>query len=295
MSKLETGKAVRPILAESEEPQIFSRFFSRSTRTIQIDPLYLMLSRLLNSAKSLFNPVPEIENNNQRDETVKISVDMVRTRQRGKAASDEDSIVVELPTSPRKRQRKSTDEADLAVDHVESPGSALKKQKLPVRAKDEETPNRSTRLVVEIPVSTINLGGRLSPGSKISPKSKEIVEIEDSEESDEGPEIVDKDSEDEHEASEHKEEIPNLNINSESPKKGENRLTNGDQKADAVKPKHKRFGSEEPEVEFFSTAVEKIESEDESSDDDAPEVVETQAAQKDAELKARDAARAIEE
>jgi hypothetical protein len=255
-----------------------------------------MLSKLLSSAKSLFNSVPEVENNNQRVETVKISVDMVTTRQRGKVASDEDSVVVELPTNSRKRQRKSTDEADLAVGHVELTNPASKKQKqIPVRAKDEETPIRSTRLVVEIPMSTIHLGGILSPSSKVPPKANEIIEIEDSGESHEDQEVVDKDSEDEIEASVQEEDTLMPNIYPESTKKGENIPGKGAQKPHTVRPQHKRFGSDEPEVEFCSTAAEKIDSGDQSSDDDAPEVVETQAAQKNVELKARDAARAIQE
>jgi hypothetical protein len=61
-------------------------------------------------------------------------------------------------------------------------------------------------------------------------------------------------------------------------------------------PKHKRFGNEDPETEpeFFSTAVEIMDSNEESSDDDAPEVVGAHDALKSAQSKARDAAKAVE-
>ena len=251
-----------------------------------------MLSRLLNSAKNLLKPISEIEYKDQSDDTKNISVDMVTTRQRGKATGDEDFTIVELPTSTRKRSRSSAEEADLAVGSTEPNSSASKRVKtLPVRAKDEEPPNRSSRLVVEIPISNINLGGTPSSGSKKVSKPKEIIEIEDSEESDEDPEIIDSEVEDE----QPEQETPSRKTISESPKKRAGSPKSAHHEVDVVNPKHRRFRSEEPELEFFSTAAETIELEDESSDDDAPEVVETLAAQKSVELKARDAARAIEE
>ena len=66
----------------------------------------------------------------------------------------------------------------------------------------------------------------------------------------------------------------------------------------SAKPKHKRFGSEELELEpeIFSTARQTVESEDEeSSDDDMVEEITAQDASRIASAKARDAAKAIEE
>jgi U3 small nucleolar RNA-associated protein 16 len=68
----------------------------------------------------------------------------------------------------------------------------------------------------------------------------------------------------------------------------------------SVAKKHKKFGSEEPEETFFSTApeipetLEEEDVSDESSDDDAPEEVGAEDAARDAKLKAQSAAEAIE-
>lgn len=257
-----------------------------------------MLSRFLNSAKSLFAPITEIDNNIQSDDTARISVEMVTTRQSRKVPSDEDSIIVELPTSSRKRQRKSADENGLTNEQVDHTGSATKKQKkLPVRAKDEETPNNSTRVVVEIPVSTvgIDLKEKNRDVAKLLPKSHGIDETEDSEKPGKGPESIGNDTDNGIEALEGEEDAPEPERTSILPKISGNISVTEDQNVATTNPKHKRFGSEEPKAEFFSTAAEKIDSEDESSDDDAPEIIETRAAQKSVELKARGSAKAIEE
>jgi hypothetical protein len=65
-----------------------------------------------------------------------------------------------------------------------------------------------------------------------------------------------------------------------------------------VKPKHKRFDSEEPAAEEPTLVVEeeaKVEEDGESSGDDAPEVVATHDAQEKAVVTARSAAKAVEE
>jgi len=68
--------------------------------------------------------------------------------------------------------------------------------------------------------------------------------------------------------------------------------------SDTTKPKHKRFNSEEPAAEDFDLVVKegaRVEEADESSDDDAPEVVATHDAQEKATVPARSAAKAVEE
>jgi hypothetical protein len=295
-------------------------FFSSRGCTIHavllpIAPLDLMLSRLLTSAKSIFSSTSQTESQNSGGST-EISEEMVTTRQKGKIAvidlDAEDTITVETPRSSRKRQRNSSGDGDgVPADNVVV-GSASKKQKiLPVRAKDDESPTTNTRVVVEIPVSKVaeNLkeNDTSSPKSaKESPKPQEIIEIEDSEASDEGLGGGDAlGSSDESEAPREEQATPKSKPMSKAaaqaialgtPKQKQAVIPPSSATIPRATPKHKRFGSEEPEVEIFSTAVERIEPEEESSDDDeAPEVVETQAAQKSIELKTREAARAIEE
>lgn len=276
-----------------------------------------MLSRLFTSAKTLFAATPQTQKTGSREGAVKFNnnAEMVTTRQMGKAVDDSaaDSIVVDTPPrSSRKRQKKSGSESDLAVETATPEGSASKKlKKLPVRVKDgatpNETPNRSTRVVVEIPVSKLSSqikedsagSSTTSPvpkgseeadgskGSKTTPKSKKNIDLA---------------SHTTIEAGDVEEDVPSKSRKSPkspSSKKSAQKPETLVEKAPAepvlTKSKHKRFGSEEPEFEFFSTAVEEVESEDESSDDDAPEVVETHAAEKSVKLKARDAERAIEE
>jgi hypothetical protein len=104
-------------------------------------------------------------------------------------------------------------------------------------------------------------------------------------------EIPDSESESEAEISEIKEDTKN-------PDSSDTRQAYADVSEalpSAPKAKHKRFGSEESDVVKFPTAVEQDESEDESSDDDAPEVVGAQDALEKAKRKELDAAKAIEE
>jgi hypothetical protein len=264
-----------------------------------------MLSRLFASAKSLLNLPPQIENTSDSETKVAYE-EMVTTRRMGKPAEDggDDSIVVEMPKSSKKRQRKSGSVDDLKSEEIGASGSASKRVKqLPVRVKEDDSPSRSARLVVEIPVGKLPTEARGSSvaRSSVSPVPKEVNEIANSEGS-EDFEDIDQEPEDASEESEKEQETTSkTNRGSMSPKPspGTHKEPNpvkeeSSPRPAAAKPKHKRFGSEEPEVEFFSTAVERVESEDDSSDDDeAPEVVGAQAAQKSVELKARDAAKAI--
>jgi U3 small nucleolar RNA-associated protein 16 len=254
-----------------------------------------MLSKLFNSARNLFNPT--LQTNFTEEPLEKNpNTEMVTTRgQTGKNASQEeisgkDSVVVDMPRSSRKRSRKVTEQEDVEVADKEVILTPAKKQKvLPLREKDEDRP-RNTRVVVEIPVSSIPVEFR---GVKEDVESAE--EEEGTEEAEvERLEISDSESDGESEA----EEPIKPAVSSKKKKTTATPSPNKSQIIPAsVKPKHKRFGSEEqePEPELFSTAVEIIESDEESSDGDAPEVVGAQEALKSAQSKARDVAKAVEE
>ena len=271
-----------------------------------------MLSKLFISARSLFNPT------SQTSSTKKSSIqepteDMVTTR--GQSASQEgvhveDPIVLDIPRSSRKRSRKSRDTEDGGVGDEVLATPAKKNKVLPVREKDENGLKTSTRVAVEIPVSKMaselqeikghaeddNSGNDSEDGA--GEDEEEVVEG-DCEESDaiawEKPEVLGSESEG---GSEPTEEVtkatPDLS-------KQQNKHTNQPKISATTpfpaQPKHKRFGSEDLELEpeFFSTAVEVQDSDKESSDDDAPEVVGAQDALENAQSIARDAAKAVGE
>jgi hypothetical protein len=296
-----------------------------------------MLSKLFNSAVTFFHSAPPTKGTQKKQLGTRSPLrEMVTTRgQSGKHAIDTGSIaddakVVGTPGSSRKRQRKAgnsealelRDNGDartpatkkqkiLSTDGGETRSSSAKKGKaLPVRAKDDETPNRKTRAVVEIPAFQGGLG---SSGRKSKKPREEVPENE------EEPQKNDADTS-------RVEEVPDSesesNDNKSEPKPSKSPKPRGNKKMkqkDSVnketpevteaisspanipaKPKHKRFGSEEPETpevpeaEVFSTAPEILESEDESSDDDAPEVVGAQEALETAKLREREAAKAVE-
>lgn len=240
-----------------------------------------MFARLYKSAKAIFTDSEEVENtkpdrnsNLLRDET------MFTARQKDTQApadhgiEEDDSINVYVPSSISKRQRKGTkitssseeDEAEYV------PPSTRKRKRLPVRAKDVESPDPGkTRPVVEI------------PAKKISPEP-DHVNTSTNEEAEEG--MGDKNAQgEEHDAA--TAEI-------------------------REKFNHCRFGIEPAEDEFFSTAREQVneenamskpavdprviqDSEDEDSDDDAPEAVGMQEAAKSVKMKEEEAARVVKE
>lgn len=275
-----------------------------------------MLSKLFISTKNLFNSTPQANTStNDEQSNKRASKEMVTTRgQRGnhtfeKETSVEDYIVVDTPRSSRKRQRNTREDVDpiSADEEEELVQTPVKKQKaLPLREKDDDEPrrNKNTRAVVEIPVSSIPVDPQtiredISQNATAEDSGRELVAEADTEESDfteEAPlEISDSESDNGREAIEEPlKPTPSLpkkqNKSTASPKKSSTTST-------LVEPKHKRFGSgePEPEPEFFSTAVEIIQSDEESSDEDAPEEVGAQDALKSAQSKARDAAKAVEE
>jgi hypothetical protein len=266
-----------------------------------------MLSKLFNSARNIFNATPQIELTNEPSNEP-IYTEMVTTRgQRGKHAevgiSGERAIEVDVPRSSRKRPRYTELEESVATDNDEEvvATSAKKQKALPLREKDEEGPKKNTGLMVEIPVSrlSVNLHG-LREEVERSDLEAEEEEEEDEENGENQPtdaaqlEISDSESDD---GSEAPEEL--AKPNSVFSKK-QDKLTNSPRKFETTRvlprPTHKHFGSEEPEPEpeFFSTAMEVIQSDEESGDDDTPEVVGAQDALESAKSKARDAAKAVE-
>jgi U3 small nucleolar RNA-associated protein 16 len=222
-----------------------------------------MFARLYKSAKAIFNDSAEVENKKPnrnskllRDET------MVTTRQKDTQApadhgiEEDDTINVYVPSSISKGQRKGTKRTSSSEeDEAEYvPPSTRKRKRLPVRAKDVESPD---------------------------PDHVNIFTTEDAEEG-----MEDKnDQGEEHDAA----------------------------AAEILeKSSHRRLGSEPVEDEFFSTAREQVneenaiskpsvdsrviqDSEDEDSDDDAPEAVGMQEAAKSVKMKEEEAARVVKE
>lgn len=229
---------------------------------------------------------------------------MVTTRgQTGKHASQEetsgeDTIVVEVPRSSRKRSRKVGEEQDLEMADQEVSMSAKRQKALPLREKDDDEP-KNTGVMLEKPVRSIPV---------------ELREVKEDAEGSEAEEDDEEDGQQNRPAEEVQLEISNSESDAgsdvfEEPSRRDPTLPMKENKSMApskkvpvttplsVKPKHKRFGSEEPELEpeFFSTAIEIIELDEGSSDDDAPEVVGAQDAMESAQSQARDAAKAVEE
>ena len=237
-----------------------------------------MFSRLYKSARSIFTESEEIETTQLASPALATREDtMVTTRQResqtsaGDILEDEDTINVYVPTSSGKRQRMGSkgtssseeDEADFA------PPSSRKRKRLPVRAKDVDSPDLGkTRPVVEIPVKNL------------SPSPNHVNTVVGAEEGE----------------SEEKEEEEDTNVK----KEGHNTEATGS----IIPKKHLRFGSEEVRDEFFSTAREVMNDEVEDprviqdsddSEDDAPEAVGIQDAAKSVQLKDDEAAKAVKE
>jgi U3 small nucleolar RNA-associated protein 16 len=300
-------KAASPkeILPSEEKPsQKFSFLYQVFTHEKITPPPNPMLSKLINSARNIFNPTRQHKKEEQQQSNVSTTFeqDMVITRgQRGKHASDddvEDSIVVETPKSSRKRQRTSQDAEVLVIsDDEEAETRVAKKPKiLPVRAKDEEALQKS-QPVVEISSSQakpISIG-RIEDKSKQTRKAKgEVAEVQDSNAS-QSDSAEDDDAVEELEHS-RKSDAPSPEKSRRSNK--ENLDSSPSKLPTPTKPQHKRFASEELEPEFFSTALEKPESEEEEEsedEDEAPEVLGAEEAIKSTKLKEREAQKVVEE
>ena len=294
------------VLPAEVEPtkQNFHLFITFTNQLDHALTTHLMLSKLFTSARTLLDrssqaSAPELS---QPQITAEPANEMVTTRrQSGQHTVDGSdagqTTPTQAPSSSRKRQIPSSDsEGSDSVENEEGESPATKKQKvLPVRGKDDKELKRSTRVAVEIPVSRVGLD-RTSP---IDPSRKEPQEEFHTSGSVEAAEVSS--------SYQSRLEIPDSESDGEDPELGEGVERPADStirqkqtktytaSPSASKAKHKRFGSEESEVMVLSTAVEQKETDDESSDDDAPEVVGAQDALKQAKRKELEAAKAIEE
>lgn len=273
-----------------------------------------MLSKLFTTARTLLDRSSQAQGQElqQKDSTSEPVDNMVTTRLQGaqNTIDDRDAKGTKKTTnssSSRKRQILSSDYGDSgSADDGEADVPANKKQKvLPLRAKDDKVPKRNTRPVVEIPVNRISSehSSNIMAGPKKSRKDSPTL-------------LVPRDAE-RSTSNESKMEIPNSDSESENSdletavtKLNNSKDTQQFSGEDVVKPtsantskavpsaskaRHKRFDSEESEVMVVSNTVANADSEDESSDDDAPEVVGAQEALEQARMKEREAAKAVEE
>jgi U3 small nucleolar RNA-associated protein 16 len=262
-----------------------------------------MLSKFFNSARNLFVPPPQASNHEYAVDGA-AEAEMVTTRSRNTSQEDgsgeENTIVVEMPSSSRKRSRKNVEESEDDGEEEEEVVVPAKKQKiLPLRERDEVGVNRHTRVVVEIPVMSLPVDVR-SPRADLE---EDVEEFGEESEDDEAVEEIQKEplrleiADSESDGEEEDDETPEPELPSNKKARPSKFIEEPLSTPASTKPKHKRFGSEELEVEpeFFSTAAEIVDSDEESSDDDAPEVVGAQDAMERAQSKAREAAEAAEE
>lgn len=226
---------------------------------------------------------------------------MVTTRRQSGEQADDRSNNAQIthgatPSSSRKRQIPSIDAGDSElIRDEETKSPASKKQKvLPTRAKPNKTDQRQTLVTVEIPVRSD--GAVLDSYSKRQPQGEVAISeamdaTEESTLQQERVEIPDSDSDGE--------DSENKDVRNDSITAHKEEATLVTVRA-APKVKHKRFDSQEPEVITAPAADEHGDpndegSEDESSDDEAPEVVGAQDAQEQARKKKLDAAKAVKE
>jgi len=260
---------------------------------------------------------------------------MVTTRGQGARSSLDpqtaDDPAAADSNSARKRQRTSSTQYQTS----QKDDDELSWKELAVREKDEEEPvlrQTRTRLVVEIPVIRIASDSVLqsTTSSEVTSQEQDVglsrilengVEIEDSEsDGSEGSDIpaqtIVENEAVAAELSKNSASAAAVVDDSES-KDGNERMQESALKATAasgakktnptkqdivmksksIESKHKRFGSEDPEpLEHQIPATGEVEDvAEESSDDDAPEVVAIGDAAKVVKSKARDTARAVEE
>lgn len=260
-----------------------------------------MFSRILSSARNIvpFNKHDQAAENEKKSpggrsltkqtpekKSVTPKSTMVTTRRQSGAGAalinpDDSNVPKELQSVSASKRRRT--ELNKKASTGEDAGTPMKRRKLPVRTKDEISPEvTQSHLAVEIPVKELSeeptaptptaKSKKTTP--KSTPKGKRnagVVDTEPTTESTEQKEIED-------------------SKNNDSPTVID---------AAIAKPKHKKFGDNDP-VEAISVPepeAERIEGEDdnESSDDDAPEEVGAQAAQSKAKEAAREAAKASEQ
>ncbi|KFY62787.1 hypothetical protein V496_04376 [Pseudogymnoascus sp. VKM F-4515 (FW-2607)] len=260
-----------------------------------------MFSRILSSARNIvpFNKHDQAAENEKKSpggrsltkqtpekKSVTPKSTMVTTRRQSGAGAalinpDDSNVPKELQSVSASKRRRT--ELNKKVSAGEDAGTPTKRRKLPVRTKDEISPEvTQSHLAVEIPVKELSeeptaptpTAKSKNTTPKSTPKGKRnagVVDTEPTTESTEQKQIED-------------------SKNNDSPTVID---------APVAKPKHKKFGDNDPveDISIPEPEAERIEGEDddESSDDDAPEEVGAQAAQSKAKEAAREAARASEQ
>lgn len=285
----------------------------RSNRTL------LMFSRILSSARNIvpFNKHDQAAENEKKSpggrslskhtaekKSVTPKSTMVTTRRQSGASAtlvnpDDSNAPDELLSVSAKKRRRTELNKKAAAE--EDAGTPTKRRKLPVRNKDEISPEvTQSHLAVEIPVRELSeepaaptptaKSKKTTP--KSTPKGKRNAKVVDAEPATESAN-----------STEQKELAERDTIAKASAKAEVDDSKNNDSPAvvDApvAKPKHKKFGDNDP-IEVVAAPepeAKRIEEEDddESSDDDAPEEVGAEAAQSKAKGAAREAAKAAEQ
>lgn len=269
-----------------------------------------MFSRILSSARNIvpFNKHDQAAENEKKSpggrpltkqtsekKSVTPKATMVTTRRQSGASAtlinpDESNDVPYelLSVSAKKRRRTEMSKKSAAEEDTDTP---TKRRKLPVRNKDEISPEvTQSHLAVEIPVRELSVEPSAptptAKSKKTTPKSTPKGKR--------NAKVVDTESAAETASSTEQRELAEGDIDDS---KNDDSAAVVD--APVAKPKHKKFGDNDP-IEVVAVPepeAERIqeEDEDESSDDDAPEEVGAEAAQSKAKGAAREAAKAAEQ
>lgn len=290
---------------------------------------FLMLSRLYQSTRNIFNFGESVLEPDFETPTTTSTPTMVTTRRQsgnkyalGAQSSPVVEDVSEVGLSKKRRRAEPADDKSSPRDEPIATPTKKKQKKLPMRNKDEEHFEKYSHLEVVIPVKeivresterSVSLSKRESTGKR-NPMSKSPREVAGSE--NESEDLPETDHTAEKTMKEAVEDKKAPRLSGKKPDKVEHRkLANTSSKqtqtrdgessramnsSKAVAPKHKRFGSEDSAIEEVSdlvptAKVASSEDEDEDSDDDAPEVVEKHDAQERARAAARIASKAAEE
>jgi hypothetical protein len=293
----------------------------------------LMLSKLLQYARNILTLQTPASPLDLHAETKSLTTAMVTTRRQSGSnsdpATDVSPTLESLPqnthtVSSKKRRRPQTavESTSRATKDDSAPASTRKRQKLPVREKDEQHFKKHIHIAIEIPVRDITQDDAPMWTAPEQGKTKSKRAL--AEDTSSNPEVHEKDNEDGDESEKGQASSPVAQVAVEEATSShdisEKTVAARQQRkkvgfkpkkknssplpviaafgSDTTKPKHKRFNSEEPEAEEFDLVVKegaRVEETDEGTDDDAPEVVATHNAQEKATVTARSAAKAVEE
>lgn len=292
-----------------------------------------MLSKLLQHARNILALQTSTSTTDSEVETKSLTTTMVATRRQSGNNSDPatdvhpafESLTQDIHSrgSRKRRQRPAADEATshTALDDS-SAATTRKRQKLPVREKDEQPFEKHTHFAVEIPVRDILPDDTpMWTAPKQGKSMRKRVLPEDTSSS---PDIHGKDNQENDNPEENQASDPVVQVvvedNTSSQDKFEKAVAERERRervgskskrkkdsgpvpvqaastSNTIHPKHKRFDSEEPAAEEFALVIKEgdnVEEEVENSDDDTPEVVATHDAQERVTVTARSAARAVE-